>query len=116
MAIMALEVKRETFLQTPGNYFGDSQAAGCTSAKESAEEGTRLSRSHATDFPSLSNACSCLQSVFLAKQPFLLKHQDDKMKRCVRAPDKKNVYALAQYPANRVSFDLPIKERSKQLC
>ena len=55
---MALEGKRETFLQTPGHYFEDSQAAGCTSARESAEEGTRLSRSHATDFLSLSNACS----------------------------------------------------------
>ena len=98
MAIMALEVKRETFLQTPGNYFEDSQAAGCTSARESAEEGTRLSRSDETDFPALSNACSCLQSVFLAKRPFLLKNQDDKMKRCARAPEKKNLFSLAQLP------------------
>ena len=95
---MALEVKRETFLQTPGNYFEDSQAAGCTSARESAEEGTRLSRSHATDFASLSNACSCLQTVFLVKQPFLLKNQDDKMKRCARAPEKKHLFSLAQLP------------------
>ena len=28
MAIMALEVKRKIFLQKPGNYFRDSQAAG----------------------------------------------------------------------------------------
>ena len=62
MVIMALEVKRETFLQKQGNYFRDSQAAGCkqrsSSASESAGEGTRLSPSHATDFFSLSNACS----------------------------------------------------------
>ena len=36
---MALEVKRETFLQKPGNYFRDSQAAGCKQQGSSASEG-----------------------------------------------------------------------------
>ena len=95
---MALEVKRETFLQKPGNYFRDSQAAGCkqqgSSASEGAEEWTRLSRSHAADFPSLSNACSvayrtvCSQ-FFLRNNLFCSKFRTTRWSGALGHPKKK---------------------------
>ena len=111
---MALEVKRETFLQKPGNYFRDSQAAGCkqqgSSASEGAEEWTRLSRSHAADFPSLSNACSvayrtvCSQ-FFLRNNLFCSKFRTTRWSGALGHP-KKNTFLLSRksLSVNRPGF------------
>ena len=95
---MALEVKRETFLQKPGNYFRDSQAEGCkqqgSTASEGAEEWTRLSRSHAAEFRSLSNACSvayrtvCSQ-FFLRNNLFCSKFRTTRWSGALGHPKKK---------------------------
>ena len=111
---MALEVKRETFLQKPGNYFRDSQAAGCkqqgSSASEGAEEWTRLSRSHAADFPSLSNACSvayrtvCSQ-FFLRNNLFCSKFRTTRWSGALGHPKKKTfLLSRKSLSVNRPGF------------
>ena len=111
---MALEVKRETFLQKPGNYFRDSQAAECkqqgSSASEGAEEWTRLSRSHAADFPSLSNACSvayrtvCSQ-FFLRNNLFCSKFRTTRWSGALGHPKKKTfLLSRKSLSVNRPGF------------
>ena len=111
---MALEVKRETFLQKPGNYFRDSQAAGYkqqgSSASEGAEEWTRLSRSHAADFPSLSNACSvayrtvCSQ-FFLRNNLFCSKFRTTRWSGALGHPKKKTfLLSRKSLSVNRPGF------------
>ena len=111
---MALEVKRETFLQKPGNYFRDSQAALCkqqgSSASEGAEEWTRLSRSHAADFPSLSNACSvayrtvCSQ-FFLRNNLFCSKFRTTRWGGALGHPKKKTfLLSRKSLSVNRPGF------------
>ena len=111
---MALEVKRETFLQKPGNYFRDSQAAGCkqqgSSASEGAEEWTGLSRSHAADFPSLSNACSvayrtvCSQ-FFLRNNLFCSKFRTTRWSGALGHPKKKTfLLSRKSLSVNRPGF------------